>query len=148
MVDGAVWVPGNFFYHTIFDIYLIENQEERRMMLQNKLLYPSIIIGPALIIFAMFFQLKLGDIYGHGTHLFSLPDFLISRSFSWLLYTMGILLILISVLLAIEEFELIQTEKSYRFLYYFYLPTMDFVITIRPFFSHNNTLYYKIYKIV
>jgi len=88
----------------IFDIYQIDNQDERRLALKNKLLLPSIIIGAILIIPSI--------INGHDKpyHIASFP---------WIFFSLGVNLIMLAVLLGFEEFELIKTEKSYRFLYYF-----------------------------
>ena len=49
------------------------------------------------------------------------PDFLnsLGRSFSWTVYSLGILIILISLLLSIEEYEIITTKRSFKFLFYF-----------------------------
>ncbi|MFX1320314.1 MAG: hypothetical protein ACFFAQ_01600 [Promethearchaeota archaeon] len=43
----------------------------------------------------------------------------INTNIWWLIYSLGIELLLFLILLGIEEFEFIKTERSYRFLYYF-----------------------------
>ncbi|MHA1725521.1 MAG: heparan-alpha-glucosaminide N-acetyltransferase domain-containing protein [Promethearchaeota archaeon] len=101
------------------DVYNNANLLERRELLKKKILYPSLFISPCLIIFGMVFKLDLGNIYGHGTELFNFPDFLINRSFSWIVYTFGILLILSASLLVLEESRVINNEKNGRFLFYF-----------------------------
>ena len=51
--------------------------------------------------------------------LFLFPSFLIHASFSRLVYSLGAILLLISLLLIIEEFEIVKTKKKYRFFSYF-----------------------------
>jgi len=103
----------------LFDINKLENLNERKIALKYKLFFPCLIIGSFLIIFGILFQLKLDIRYGHGAELYNFPDFLIRGSFSWMIYTLGIILILISVMFSIETYELIKTERSYKFLFYF-----------------------------
>jgi hypothetical protein len=90
----------------ISKIYLLDNKTERRAILKHQYVMPSIISGVILI--------------SIGVSL-NFPDFLnsIQRSFSWMIYSLGILLILLSVLLCIEEYELIKTKRSFRFLFYY-----------------------------
>ncbi|MHA1291733.1 MAG: heparan-alpha-glucosaminide N-acetyltransferase domain-containing protein [Promethearchaeota archaeon] len=105
----------------IIDMYNIEDIQKQKEFLSKNFLYPCFLIGTFLIIFGIFFQLKLGYIFGHGhgRELIGFPDFLIRGSFSWMVYTLGILLILITTLLTLEIYGFFETEKSYRFLYYF-----------------------------
>ena len=90
----------------ISKIYYVDNEKERRAALKHKLVIPSIISGACLIIIGVSLDF---------------PDFLnsIQRSFSWMIYSLGVLLILLCVLLFIEEYELIKTKRSYKFLFYY-----------------------------
>jgi uncharacterized membrane protein len=90
----------------IFEAYIEEDQKERRAILKKRLILPSFLLGGFLIIIGV--SLKF-------------PDFLNSnvRSFSWAIYSLGILIILLSLLLTIEEYEIITTKRSYKFLFYF-----------------------------
>ncbi|MHA1803078.1 MAG: heparan-alpha-glucosaminide N-acetyltransferase domain-containing protein [Promethearchaeota archaeon] len=110
---------GTIIGDLLHGIYNNEDILERRESLKIKILYPSLFIAPCLLLFGMVFQLRLGDIYGHGTELFNFPDFLISRSFSWFVYTFGILLLLSTSLLVLEEAGAFDNEKNGRFLFYF-----------------------------
>jgi len=132
---------GTVIGDVIYDFNQIEDQKKRRIILKSKLLYPSIIVGVFLIFFGILFQLRLGNIYGHGhgTYLINFPDFLISKSFSWIIYTVGILLVLLSVLISFEEFELIKTKRSYRFLFYFSYYSLTIYLA-------NNLLYFLFYR--
>ena len=51
--------------------------------------------------------------------IFDFPSFLIRSSFSWLIYTLGINLILLLILITLEEFNVFKTKRSYRLLFYF-----------------------------
>ncbi|MFX0137764.1 MAG: heparan-alpha-glucosaminide N-acetyltransferase domain-containing protein, partial [Candidatus Hodarchaeota archaeon] len=77
------FIIGTVVGEIIFEIYLIEDRKERRFNLKKKLLIPGLIFGVILIIFGIFFRF---------------PNFLQHRTFSWLVYSLGIALILISSL--------------------------------------------------
>ncbi len=125
------FIIGTVLGDILYEIYKEEEEKVMKLDLKKKLLIPSLISGPSLILVGIFFQLRLGDIYGHDTQLFNFPDFLIRGSFSWLLYTFGILLVLLSILIFIEEFDILKTKKPHRFLYYF----SYYSLTV--FISHN-----------
>ncbi len=101
----------------IFDIYFLENQNERKIALKNRLFLPSLIFGTILIIFGILFEINMEYNFGYRT--LELPDFLNRGSFSWMIYSLGIELILLSTLAFLEEFEIIKTKKSYKFIFYF-----------------------------
>ncbi|MCK4384146.1 MAG: DUF1624 domain-containing protein, partial [Candidatus Lokiarchaeota archaeon] len=69
-----------------------------------KYLIPSIVIGTLLIIFGV---------------LYEYPRYLFRESFSWVIYSLGINIVLISLLLSVEVFEIIKTKKSYKLFFYF-----------------------------
>jgi len=94
----------------IYDIYLVDDEIARKRAIKQKILVPSLIFGIAMIMFSFWFLLP---------NLFTEKILTIKTNIWWLIYSLGIELILILILLSIEEFELIKTEKSYRFLYYF-----------------------------
>jgi len=100
----------------MFEIYLKDDQKERRLALKNKFLLPSLIIGPILIVISF---------------LFLFPSFLTHATFPLTVYSLGALLTSFSVLLIIEEFEVIKVKKSYRF--FFFYSFYSFTI----YFSHN-----------
>jgi len=88
----------------LFEVYQYDDKIERRLRLKNKLLFPSLFIGITLII--------LSFIYGY-------PHTLNLTSFSWISFSLGANLVLLTILIAIEEFDIIKTDKNYRFLYFF-----------------------------
>lgn len=100
----AVFLLGTVVGEIIHEIKQIENKNERKKMVKNKLLYPSIICG--------FILMLLGIHHDY-------PIFLSNRSSSWYFFTVGINLIAIASLFTIEQFEVFKFKKNYRFFYYF-----------------------------
>jgi len=114
---------GTIIGETIFKIYKNEDNKLMKKALKNRLIYPSLIIGIVLII--------LGVSINY-------PNFLINRSFQWMIYTLGIILILFAILITFEEYNLIKLKRSYNFLFYF----SYYSLTI--YFLHN-LLYFIFY---
>ncbi len=88
----------------IVEIFNIKDQSERRRALKKKLLFPSLSIGICLIIYTFFFIF---------------PLFFNNEGFYWIYFSMGMCLILNSVLLTIEEYGVFEKKRSYKFLFYF-----------------------------
>ncbi|MFX0040621.1 MAG: heparan-alpha-glucosaminide N-acetyltransferase domain-containing protein [Promethearchaeota archaeon] len=88
----------------IVDIFNIKDQSERRRALKKKLLFPSLSIGICLIIY---------------TFVFIFPLFFNNEGFYWIYFSMGMCLIINSVLLTLEEYDVFEKKKSYKFLFYF-----------------------------
>ncbi len=107
------------------DSFLIENENERKKLVKNNLIYPSLIIGAILIIIGILLPFPDQKHYYIGREinvsqvLLDFPHFMIRGSFIWRIYALGFLLVFFSVLLCFDTFQIIKTEKSYRFLYYF-----------------------------
>lgn len=116
---------------TICDIYLMENQSERRIAFKKKFLIPSLLLGAFLIIFGILFPFPVLFPYsGLSSHFIEdifpdVPAFLQHRSFSWLIYSLGVDVIIFSILLAVEEFEIIKTKSSFNFIFYFSYYSLD-----------------------
>jgi len=124
------FIIGTVIGETIFEIYLIEDRKERGFNLKKKLLIPGLIFGIALIIIGIVFR-------------FRFPNFLHHRTFSWLVYSLGIQLILISSLIFIEEIEVFRFKKNYKFLYYFsYYSLSIYLLHNVLFFIFQNSLQY------
>ncbi|MFX1297306.1 MAG: hypothetical protein ACFFD2_20935, partial [Promethearchaeota archaeon] len=120
------FIIGTVIGEIIFEIYLIEDRKERKFILKKKLLIPGLIFGIILIIFGISFQF---------------PNFLHHRTSSWLVYSLGILLILISSLIFIEEIEVFRFKKNYKFLYYFsYYSLSIYLLHNVLFFIFQNSL--------
>ena len=88
----------------ILEIFNIEDQVERRRVLKKKLLFPSLIIGIGLITYSF---------------VFIFPLFFNNIGFSWIYFSMGMCLLLNSVLLTLEEYNIFKKKRSYKFLFYF-----------------------------
>lgn len=120
----SFFLIGTVLGDVIYEIYLTNDQKERRMAIKNEVLLPSLIIGPILIIIGV---------------LSLFPSFLTHATFSSTVYSLGVILISTSVLLIIEEFEAINVERSYRF--FFYYSYYSFTI----YFAHNM-LYFLLFE--
>jgi len=81
-----------------------KNIELRRKEFKEKMLIPIGIISLLLISIGV---------------LFSFPNFLIRSSFSWLIYTLGINLMILLTLITLEEYNVFKTKKNYRVFFYF-----------------------------
>ena len=106
LIFFTFFLMGTVVGELIFEFYQIENKTERIKAMKSKLLLPSYVIGAILIISGVFFNF---------------PEFLnaLYRSFPWMIYSLGIHLILLSTLIYLEENGIFQTKKEYRFLFYF-----------------------------
>jgi len=94
-------VIGDIIYEVI---NLNPDDENQNIHFKNKFLIPTLIIGFFLIISGIFLYT---------------PQFLIRRSLSWMIYSIGIDITLFSILISIEKFNIIKTKKSYKFIFYY-----------------------------
>ncbi|MGV9198592.1 MAG: heparan-alpha-glucosaminide N-acetyltransferase domain-containing protein [Promethearchaeia archaeon] len=88
----------------VFQIINTENNYYARYLTKTKLIYPIALIGPALILTGIIYQF---------------PAFFDRGSFSWMIYSLGMMLIIFTALLSIEVFEKINTRLNYRIFYYY-----------------------------
>jgi len=88
----------------IYEVINLSTDENRDINFKNKFLIPTLIIGFFLIISGIFLNT---------------PQFLIRASLSWIIYSMGIDITLLSILLSIEKYNIIKTKKSYKFIFYY-----------------------------
>ncbi|MFX1586831.1 MAG: heparan-alpha-glucosaminide N-acetyltransferase domain-containing protein [Promethearchaeota archaeon] len=100
----SVFLIGTAIGDKISEINILEDQNERRIMFKNKFIIPTSIFGTILLLFGIinFF-----------------PDFLFFNTISAFAYSLGIILILLSLFTGIQIFELIKTKKRYRYLYFY-----------------------------
>jgi hypothetical protein len=108
----------------IFDTVNERDENVKRKIFWKNLFIPSIVIGFTFIILGI---------------LIKFPNFLIRESFSWIIYALGIELILLSILLYFEIFEVIKTKKSYKLLFYY----SYYSLTI---YLGHNLLYFMFYN--
>jgi hypothetical protein len=95
---------GTVFGDILFDSYLNNSSLNKRVDLKKRLLIPSILVGISLILVGI---------------LIKFPEFLIRQSFSWIIYSIGIETLFLSVLLFFEKFVMTDIKKSYKLLFYY-----------------------------
>jgi uncharacterized membrane protein len=95
---------GTVFGDILFDSYLNNRSINKKVDLKKRLLIPAILIGICLIIIGI---------------LIKFPDFLYRQRFSWIIYSLGIETLLLSMLLLFENFVMINIKKSYKLLFYY-----------------------------
>ncbi|MHA1915522.1 MAG: acyltransferase family protein [Promethearchaeota archaeon] len=96
---------GTVVGEVLFDSYFLDHSgRSKRKTFGYNYLAPVIAIGILLIILGV---------------LFKYPNFLLRESLSWVIYSLGINIVIISILLSIDAFEIIKTKKSYKLLFYF-----------------------------
>ncbi|NVM37245.1 MAG: DUF1624 domain-containing protein [Candidatus Lokiarchaeota archaeon] len=122
----------------IYDFSLIDNELEKRVVLKKKLLFPSFLIGTILIVIGFYFLLPF---------LFTEKILSIKSNLWWLMYSLGIELILISIFITIDVYGLLESKKSYRFLYYYsyYSLTVFLLQNINYFFFYQSLHWYNLW---
>ncbi len=100
----AAFLIGTVFGDIIYDIYINEDKGRRRRLLKRRIIIPSFIIGGILITF----------VYSAES-----VRFLNLDSFYRIISSMGISLILFSIFVLIEEYEILKTKRNYNFIFYF-----------------------------
>lgn len=116
----SYFLIGTVIGEIIYEIYLNNDQKIRLNALKFKLILPLLIFG--------------GTLTGIGVLLF-LPDFLLHGTVSAIIYSLGVILILTSTLLIIEEFEVFKEKKRYRLFYYYSYYSLTIYLT-------HNSLYF------
>ena len=120
----TIFLFGTLVGDIIFGINLIEDQAERKSAFKKKLVFPLILLGSVITICGI---------------LYLFPSFLYYSTISATLYAIGVMLLLISITLGLEEFEVFKTKKSYRF--FFYYSYYSFTIYLA-----HNVLYFLFYR--
>jgi len=109
-----------FLFGTVIGDVLFEtfhsdrSGKNKRKSFGYNYLIPTIVIGTLLIIFGV---------------LYEFPRYLLRESFSWVIYSLGINIVLISLLLSVEVFEIIKTKKSYKLFFYFSYYSLTIFLT-------------------
>ena len=110
----SYFLIGTVIGEIVYEIYQNNDEKARLDALKYKLILPLLIIGGMLTIL--------------GVILF-FPEFLLHNTISNTIYTLGLILILTSTLLIIEEFEVFKRKKSYRLLYYYSYYSLTIYLT-------------------
>lgn len=128
---------GTILGEIIFDIYQIENQKERKLLLKKKMILPFSILGCIFIIISVAFDTQLA---------------LERTSFIWIIFAMGINLLLLSTFIGFEEFKLKINKRRFKFLFYYsyYSLTIYLVHNLLYFFFLNqlNLFHFWILSII
>jgi hypothetical protein len=133
-----IFLIGTVIGDIIYDFSLTTTDIEKRNTAKKKLLYPSLLIGLILIIIGFYFLFPI---------LFTEEILSAKSNIWWLMYSIGIEVILISVFITIDVYEVFKPEKSYRFLYYFsyYSLTVFLLQNINYFFFYQSLHWYNLW---
>ena len=115
---------GGILGELIFKIYQIKDTELIKKALKKKVIYPGIVIGIFLIILGI---------------LIRFPQFLVNRSLSWMIYTLGIDITLLIIFMIFEEFIHFKKRMENGFLFYFSYYSLTVYLA-------HNLLYFLFYK--
>ncbi len=88
----------------VFDITLLDDEKERKIMVRNNFLIGILILGGILVPIGVLFQF---------------PTFISRNTFPSFIYSIGVILVIFSLLISIEEFQLIRTKKNYNIMLFF-----------------------------
>jgi uncharacterized membrane protein len=94
----------------LYDFSLIDSKFERKTAFRTKIVLPLLSFGLILITVGISFLFP---------DLFSKKILTINTNIWWLIYSLGLDLIILLIFLIFEEFEVIKAKKSYKFLFYF-----------------------------
>lgn len=122
----AAFLIGSVVGELLYDIYTKEDKERRRKLLKRRIIIPSLVIGGILIVFVYSVQ---------SAQFLNLP------SFYHIISSMGISLILFSIFIIIEEYEVFKTKKSYKFIFYYSYYSLTIYLV-------HNLLYFLFFGIL
>jgi hypothetical protein len=95
---------GTILGEIIYDIYQIKDQKERKLLIQKKLILPFLILGFMLIILSVAFD----------------PQLALERtSLIWIMFAMGINLLLLSTFIEFVDLKLLINKSRFKFLTYY-----------------------------
>jgi uncharacterized membrane protein len=130
----AVFLIGTVVGEVIYEIYYKEGKERRLSLLKKKLIVPSFLIGGIIVTFIAI---------ANSVLILNLP------SFYGIISATGISLILFSLYVLIEEYEIFTPKKNFKFIFYFsyYSLTIYLVHNLLYFLFHKslNALVSSIY---
>ncbi|MFW9827833.1 MAG: acyltransferase family protein [Candidatus Thorarchaeota archaeon] len=95
---------GTIFGDILFTSYINNNSINKKLVLKKKLILPSILVGISLIFIGVIIKF---------------PDFLIRQNVSWIIYSIGIETLFLSLLFLFEKFMFLDTKKNFKLLFYY-----------------------------
>jgi len=116
---------GTIVGEIIFDIYQIDHKKERKVLLKKKITFPSLMLGVPLIIISVFLDPQLS---------------LERTSVIWIIFAIGINLVLLSAFLGFEDFKSRINKRRLKFLFYYsyYSLTLYLAHNLLYFFFFNQ----------
>jgi uncharacterized membrane protein len=126
---------GTILGEIISDIYQINHQKERKLLLKKKIILPFLILGFTLIIISVALDTQLA---------------LERTSFIWIIFAMGINLLLLSAFIGFEDFKLLINKRRFKFLFYYsyYSLTIYLVHNLLYFFFLNQLNIFQLWILV
>ncbi|MBY8982652.1 MAG: DUF1624 domain-containing protein [Candidatus Lokiarchaeota archaeon] len=122
-----IFIIGSFIGDIIYEnVITPQNKNLSNSIFIKKTILPLISIGLVLVIISIFI---------YPEHPF--PPYFYPRESSWIIYSIGALICLYSIFLAIERLDLIKIKSKYRFFYYFsYYSFTTFILhlSLKPLF--------------
>ncbi|MFX1287190.1 MAG: resistance to Congo red protein [Promethearchaeota archaeon] len=95
---------GTFLGEVLFNIYQIDHKKKRNILLKKKITVPSLSLGVLLIIISVTLDPRLT---------------LERTSFIWIIFAIGINLILLSIFLGFEDLKIRINKRRLKFLFYY-----------------------------
>lgn len=95
---------GTVLGEILFEVFSVEDQNERKKLVKKKILKPAVIGGLSITIFGI---------------IYNFPDFSNKESLSSHMYILGIELLLIAFLIYFKDYEKFKFRKSYKVIYYY-----------------------------
>ncbi|MFX0031963.1 MAG: acyltransferase family protein [Promethearchaeota archaeon] len=88
----------------IFEISALKDEKDTKYAIKNLFLKKILILGSVLIVIGVLYQF---------------PYFVVRNTFPSFIYSIGVILVLFSLLISIEEFKLIKVKKNYDFFFFY-----------------------------
>ncbi len=104
------FIIGTVIGDIIYDYSNIEIEAERKKFFKMKIITPLLVCGVILIAISFCFLLP---------NLFTEKILTINTNIWWLIYTLGLDLIIFLIFLILEDKNIFDTNKDYKFLFYF-----------------------------
>jgi len=98
------FIFGSVIGDLIFEVIHLKNENEIRKAIKNIFLKNILIIGSVLITIGVLYQF---------------PYFVVRNTFPSFIYSIGVILVLFSLLISIEEFQITKTKKNYNIMLFY-----------------------------
>ena len=109
----GIFIIGSAIGEFIYNINIIEEENKRKYLFKNKLLKQMLLIGISSVVLIVIIDLVLLLVINQ------FPNFLVFNSISSIIFAMGLLLTIFSILMLIEILEKVKTTKKYTYFFYY-----------------------------